>query len=141
MKSIVPVVAALALAFSPIGNAGAAAKDPHVRTAPTKAGGKAKTGSKTTARNGKAKPGKRLAIKSTRVIKAAPLAAAATIDYDGEHSNFLEWHAVREFIDEVAAQHGFDRLFHFRLQKKHQMDCPHHRQKHRQNFGKYLPLR
>lgn len=109
MKSIVPVVAALALAFSPIGNAGAAAKDPHVRTAPTKAGGKAKAGGKTTARNGKAKPGKRLAIKSTRVIKAAPLAAAATIDYDGEHSNFLEWHAVREFIDEVAAQHGFDR--------------------------------
>jgi len=94
MKSFVPLFAALALAFSPIGNAHAAAKDSKPKS--TKA-----------AKAAKAAKGKRVAIKSSRVVKAAP--AAAVIDYDGEHSNLLEWQAVREFIEEMVAQHGFDR--------------------------------
>src|SRR5690349_15998003 len=101
MKAIVPLFAALALAFAPIGHA-AAAKDPQARTA---------TSAKAKARKSKAaaKPGKRVSIKSTRVLKAAP--AAAVIDYDGEHHNFLEWQAVRGFIDEMASQHGFERAY------------------------------
>ncbi|RZA32699.1 MAG: lytic murein transglycosylase B, partial [Lysobacteraceae bacterium] len=46
-------------------------------------------------------------MRSTKVLKATP--AAAVIDYDGEHHNFLEWQGVREFIDEMANQHGFER--------------------------------
>lgn len=100
MKSIVTLFAALALAASPIGTAGAAAKEPQSRTATAKAKAKSKV------KPGKAKPGKRIAIKSSRVIKSAP---AAAIDYDGEHSNFLEWQAMREFIDEMVSRHGFER--------------------------------
>lgn len=98
MKSFVPLLAALAMAFSPTGDAAAAAKDPHARPAKSKVA---------KAKSSKTRPGKRVAIKSTRVIKAAP--SAALIDYDGEHSNFLEWQAVRDFIDEMVAQHGFER--------------------------------
>ncbi|MEW6759755.1 MAG: lytic murein transglycosylase B [Pseudomonadota bacterium] len=101
MKSFVPLLAALAMAFSPIGSAAAATKDAPAHSKTKASKGKA---GKTKA---KVKPGKRISIKSTRVIKAAP--AAAVIDYDGEHSNFLEWQAVREFIEEMVAQHGFDR--------------------------------
>jgi len=103
MKSIVPLFAALALACSPIGTAGASAKEPQTRSTQSKTAGKAKAKAK------KAKPGKRVAVASKRVIKAAP--AAALIDYDGEHSNFLEWQAVREFIDETATRHGFERSY------------------------------
>lgn len=106
MKSIVPLFAALALAFAPIGPAGAGAKDPQVRTA---ASGKAKAKAKGKKDKASGKAGKRVSIRSTRVLKAAP--AAAAIDYDGEHHNFLEWQAVREFIDEMSAQHGFDRAY------------------------------
>ena len=28
---------------------------------------------------------------------------------DAEHVNFLEWQPVREFVEEMVAQHGFDR--------------------------------
>ena len=105
MKSIVPLFAALALALAPAGQAGAAAKDARSSTT---ASAKAKA-KKATAKKATAKAGKRVSIKSTRVLKAAP--AAATIDYDGEHSNFLEWQAVRDFIDEMATQHGFERAW------------------------------
>ncbi|MCC2971974.1 lytic murein transglycosylase B [Massilia sp. IC2-476] len=98
MKAIVSLFAALALAAAPIGYAGAAAKDPHARST-TKAKAKAK----------KEKNGKRVSIKSTRVLKAAP--AAAVIDYDGEHHNFLEWQGVRSFIDEMVARQGFERSY------------------------------
>ncbi|MCD2518812.1 lytic murein transglycosylase B [Massilia sp. G4R7] len=105
MKSFVPLFAALAMAFSPVGNADAAAKDSKpTSTKSTKA---AKTAKAAKAKAGKARAGKKVAIKSSRVIKAAP--AAAVIDYDGEHSNFLEWQAVREFIEEMVARHGFER--------------------------------
>ncbi len=102
MKSFVPLLAALALAFSPFGSAAAGAKD-----VPTHSKTKAVKAKAAKAGKAKAKAGKRVAIKSTRVIKALP--AAAVIDYDGEHSNFLEWQAVREFIEEMVAQHGFER--------------------------------
>ena len=105
MKSIVPLFAALAIAFAPAGQAVASAKDPHVRIAQSKGATKAK-GKKAKAA---AKAGKRVSIKSTRVLKAAP--AAAVIDYDGEHHNFLEWQAVREFIEEMSSQHGFERSY------------------------------
>ncbi len=102
MKAIVPLFAALALALAPIGHAAASAKDPHARSA---ASAKAKAKKAKAA----AKSGKRVSIKSTRVLKAAP--SAAVIDYDGEHHNFLEWQAVRGFIDEMATQHGFERAY------------------------------
>ncbi|NNG24541.1 lytic murein transglycosylase B [Telluria aromaticivorans] len=108
MKSIVPLFAALALAFAPIGQADAGAKDPHARSVSAKAK-PGKTKAKATAKTKAAKSGKRVSIKSSRVIKTA--AAAAVIDYDGEHSNFLEWQAMREFIDEMVSQHGFDRAY------------------------------
>ncbi len=105
MKSIVPLFAALAIAFAPAGQALAAPKDPQTRSAAGKAAAKGKVKKAKAKAAGK---GKRVAIKSTRVLKAAP--AAAVIDYDGEHHNFLEWGAVREFIDEMSAQQGFDRV-------------------------------
>ncbi|MFC0250788.1 lytic murein transglycosylase B [Massilia consociata] len=109
MKSIVPLVAALALAFSPIGVAGAAAKDSHAPATQSTAKAKAGTKASTKAKPGKAKAGKPVSIKSSRVLKAAP--AAAVIDYDGEHSNFLEWQAMRDFIDEMVGKHGFERAW------------------------------
>jgi membrane-bound lytic murein transglycosylase B len=109
MKSIVPLFAALAIAFAPAGQAVAAAKDPHVTTsAKARAATKAKAkGKKSKKDQASGKAGKRVSIRSSRVLKAAP--AAAVIDYDGEHHNFLEWQAVRGFIDEMVAQQGFDR--------------------------------
>ncbi len=95
MKSFVSLFAALAMAFSAVGNADASAKESKARQTQSKA------------KAAKARSGKKVAIKSSRVIKAVP--AAAVIDYDGEHSNFLEWQAVREFIEEMVAQHGFER--------------------------------
>ncbi|CAN7511704.1 lytic murein transglycosylase B [Massilia sp. LjRoot122] len=106
MKSIVPLFAALAIAFAPAGQALAAAKDPHAASSPAKSKAKANKARKAKAAG---KAGKRVSIKSTRVLKAAP--AAAVIDYDGEHHNFLEWQAVRAFMDDVSAQHGFDRAW------------------------------
>jgi len=100
MKVIVPLFAALLLSLAPIGQAGAGAKQPHARTASAKAKAGAK-GKKPKA------AGKRVSLKSSRVLKSAP--AAAVIDYDGERHNFLEWQDVRSFIDEMSSQHGFDR--------------------------------
>lgn len=107
MKSIVPLFTALAIAFAPTGQAAVSAKDPQVRTASAKAKAKAKAKPKKAKAAGKA--GKRVSIRSSKVLKAVP--AAAAIDYDGEHHNFLEWQAVREFIDEMANQHGFERSY------------------------------
>ena len=108
MKSIVPLFAALAIAFAPSGQAHASAKDPQVQSKAAKA--KAAKAKAAAARSKKDKAaGKRVALRSSKVLKAAP--AAAAIDYDGEHHNFLEWNAVREFVDEMASQHGFERTY------------------------------
>jgi len=106
MKSIVPLFAALAIAFAPTGQAQAGAKDPQVQTKAAKAA-KAKA-AKAKSKKDKA-AGKRVSARSSKVLKAAP--AAAMIDYDGEHHNFLEWQAVREFMDEMATRHGFERAY------------------------------
>lgn len=108
MKSIVPLFAALAIAFAPSGQAAASAKDAH---APSVSKAKATKAAKAKSKKDKAssKPGKRVSLRSTKVIKAAP--AAAAIDYDGEHHNFLEWQEVRVFMDEMSTQHGFDRAY------------------------------
>jgi membrane-bound lytic murein transglycosylase B len=100
MKSILPLFAALALAFAAPGEASAFAKESHARSS-AQAKPKAKARSaKAAKKNAARKAGK-------RVLRAA--AAAAVIDYDGEHINFLEWQPVRDFIDEMVAQQGFER--------------------------------
>ena len=100
MKSLVPLFAALALAFAAPGDASAFAKESHARSAQSKAKAKSAKAAKGTKKAVVRKAGK-------RVLPAA--AAAAVIDYDGEHINFLEWQPVREFIDEMSAQNGFER--------------------------------
>ena len=110
MKAIVPLFAALAIAFAPAGQAQAGAKDAQVQTQAAKAKAAKAKAARAKARNKKDKAGgKRVSLRSSKVLKAAP--AAAVIDYDGEHHNFLEWQAVREFMDEMAAQHGFERAY------------------------------
>ena len=112
MKPFVPLLAALALAFAAHGDAQAFAKEahaPHARSAPAKAKSTKST------KAAKAKPAKgkkalrsgKTAAKAARVLPAA--AAAAVIDYDGEHLNFLEWQPVQAFIGELVAQRGFER--------------------------------
>ena len=81
MKSIVPLFAALAITFAPTGQAQAAAKDPHVQTAAAKAKAAKAKAAKAKSKKDKA-AGKRLALRSSKVLKAAP--AAAVIDYDSE---------------------------------------------------------
>jgi membrane-bound lytic murein transglycosylase B len=54
-------------------------------------------------------PAKTKASRAKAVKKAAPAAPRRTIDYDGEQINFGEWQAVRDFEDEMASKHGFDR--------------------------------
>lgn len=105
MKSIVPLFAALAIALAPAGLAQAGAKDPQAQTKTAKA-----KAAKTNAKSKKDKAaGKRVSLRSSKVLKAAP--AAAAIDVAGERHNFLEWQAVREFVDEMASQHGFERAY------------------------------
>lgn len=100
MKSLLPLFAALALAFAVPGEASAFAKESHARSAQAKAKAKAKS----------AKPAKKTGARKTAAKRVLPAAAAAAvIDYDGEHLNFLEWQSVREFIDELVAKQGFER--------------------------------
>ena len=111
MKPFVPLFAALALAFAAQGEAQAFAKESTTQSRAHAVHAKAKSkAAKTSAKSAKAKPasGKKAAVKpKARVLPAA--AAAAVIDYDGEHMNFLEWQSVRTFIDEMVAQRGFQR--------------------------------
>jgi len=108
MKPFVPLFAALALAFAAQSDAQAFAKESTTQSRAHAAHAKAK--SKAAAR-AKAKPakGKKAVVnaKPARTLPAA--AAAAVIDYDGEHMNFLEWQPVQAFIDEMVAQRGFQR--------------------------------
>lgn len=95
MKSLVSLFAALALAASAHGDALAAT------TTSTKAKAAAKA---------KQLKAKRAAGAAATAAAAAAAAAATTASAsDAEHVNFLEWQPVREFVEEMVAQHGFDR--------------------------------
>jgi membrane-bound lytic murein transglycosylase B len=110
MKLIVTLFAALALAASAHGDALAApASDSKAGStqAKTKA---AKARAATKAKSANATSSKA----RSKAAKAAPMAAAgaavaSVVDTDNEHVNFLEWQPVREFIDGMVAQHGFER--------------------------------
>jgi len=106
MKQTVPLYSALiaalvfAAAFHP--DAGAAA----ARHAPAKA-------KAVNARAAKAKAPAKPAPKARKALApaaaVAAVTAASTIDYAGEQVNFSEWQAMRDFIDEMVAKHGFER--------------------------------
>ena len=105
MKQYVPLFAALvfAAAIQPDANAAAAAAAKH---APAKAKiAKAKPAKAKAKAPSKAAPKARKALAPA----AAVAAAVSTIDYAGEQVNFSEWQAMRDFIDEMVAKHGFDR--------------------------------
>lgn len=95
----VPLFAALALAAAAHGDAFAATKD-------TPRSSKANAVAKAKPVKGKRAPAR--AAKAAAVAGAAGAAATAT-PIDGEHVNFLEWMPVREFVNEMATQHGFER--------------------------------
>jgi len=115
MKLFVPVLAALLLAAAPISQVNAADSSHVAKTRPAKAAKPAKASRTAKAsKTAKAAKGKAAKASARPVVKAlAPAVAAAvvakTIDYDGEQVNFAEWQAVRDFADEMAAKHGFDR--------------------------------
>ncbi len=101
MKSLVTLFAALAIAASAHGDALAAPADAQARTTQAKAKAAAK------ARQAKAKA--KVRAKKIVPVAAAGAAIAAVVDTDNEHVNFLQWQPVRDFIDEMVAQHGFER--------------------------------
>lgn len=82
MKSLVPLFVALALAASAHGDALAQTDTAQARAA------KARAAQKTA---------------------ATALPAAATVAIAGEPVNFLEWQPVRDFIDEMVNDRGFER--------------------------------
>lgn len=92
MKSVF-LFAALALAAAAHGDALASPKDhPQRSKSPSSAKAKAKT------------------AKAARIVPVAAAAtAAAAAAADEEHVNFLEWMPVREFVNEMVIQRGFDR--------------------------------
>ncbi|MCA1858111.1 lytic murein transglycosylase B [Massilia oculi] len=102
MKAILPLFAALALALAPAGQA-AAAKETPARSVASKASKPAKA-AKAKSAGKKTKASRKRAATSGKAVQAA-----TRIDYDGEHHNFLEWEAVRTFIDEMGTRHGFER--------------------------------
>ena len=97
---LVSLFAALALAAAAHGDAFAATKDTQPRSAKAKAAAKAKPV--------KAKAAPKRVVKAA-AAGAAVAGAASAIDVDGEHVNFMEWLPVREFVNEMVLQHGFDR--------------------------------
>jgi len=106
MKSIVTLFVALAFAASAPGDALAApsSSDTQARSAQAKAKARA-------AANAKAAKVRRAGAKAAKIVPvaAASALAASVVDADNEHVNFLEWQPVRSFIDEMVAQHGFDK--------------------------------
>lgn len=96
MKSIVPLLLALAFGAGQASTAFAASSTHHAKTA--KAAKSAKP---------KSKAGK--AAKVGAAAAATAVAARPSIDFNGEAANFSEWQAVRDFEDEMVATHGFDR--------------------------------
>jgi len=104
MKSLVPLLLALAFGAGQASSALAASS-----THPAKAASKSTAKSAKAAKAGKQAKSKGKAGKATAAAAVAAVAARPTIDYDGEAANFSEWQAVRDFEDEMVASHGFDR--------------------------------
>jgi len=103
MKSLVPLLLALAFGAGQASTAFAASSTHPAKTAKT---------AKAAAKSGKQAKPKSKAGKAAKVAAAAAAAAVAArpgIDFDGEAANFSEWQAVRDFEDEMVASHGFDR--------------------------------
>jgi len=112
MKLIVTLFAALALAASAHGDALAApSSDTQARSAQAKAkAAKAKAAAKAKSTKATSSKARSTAARAAPVVAAGAAAAAASVvDTDNEHVNFLEWQPVREFIDGMVAQHGFER--------------------------------
>lgn len=110
MKLIVTLFAALALAASAPGDALAApSSDSQARSAQAKTkAAKAKAAAKAKSTKAKSSKVRSTAAKAAPVV-AASAAVASVVDSDNEHVNFLEWQPVRDFIDGMVAQHGFER--------------------------------
>jgi len=110
MKLIVTLFAALALAASAHGDALAApSSDSQARSAQAKTkAAKAKAAAKAKSTKAKSSKARSTAAKAAPVV-AAGAAAASVVDTDNEHVNFLEWQPVRDFIDGMVTQHGFER--------------------------------
>jgi len=106
MKSLVPLLLALAFAAGLAPNAFAATPTHPAAGKNAKAGKHAQA--RTTAK-GKGKAGKTAKAGAAAAAASAAAAARPKIDYDGEAVDFSEWQAVREFQDELVAKYGFDR--------------------------------
>jgi membrane-bound lytic murein transglycosylase B len=96
MKSLVPLLLACAIGAGHASHAVAASSVHHAGAKSAKAAKAVTT----------AKAGKKA---KARLVKAAPVPARPTIDYDGEQVNFGEWQAVRDFEDEMVSRNGFER--------------------------------
>ena len=109
MKSLVPLLLALAFGAGQASNAFAATSTSthHAAGKNAKAGKHAKSTAKTTAKGKSGKAAK--AGAAAAAATAAAVAARPRIDYDGEAVDLSQWQAVREFQDEMVAKHGFDR--------------------------------
>jgi membrane-bound lytic murein transglycosylase B len=110
MKLIVTLFAALALAASAHGDALAApSSDSQARSAQAKTKAtKARAAAKAKSTKAKSSKARSKAAKAAPVV-AASAAAAGVVDTDNEHVNFMEWQPVRDFIDGMVTQHGFER--------------------------------
>lgn len=111
MKQYVPLFAALVFAAAIHSDASAAAKQAPAKAKAVNAkAAKTRTVSKAEAK-AKVKAKSTPAARTRKVLAAAATtaAAASAIDYAGEQVNFSEWQAMRDFIDEMVAKHGFDR--------------------------------
>jgi len=103
MKQYVPLFAALVFAAAIHPDAHAAAKHAPAKAKIVKAkAAKAKA-------KAPSKPAPKAKKALAPVAAVAAVAAASSIDYAGEQVNFSEWQAMRDFIDEMVAKHGFER--------------------------------
>ena len=102
MKSLVPLLFALAFGAGQASTAFAASSTHPAKTTKAKAAAKSGKQAKPKSKTGKA-------AKVSAAAAAAAVAARPGIDFDGEAANFSEWQAVRDFEDEMVASHGFDR--------------------------------
>jgi membrane-bound lytic murein transglycosylase B len=100
MKSLVPLMLALACAGQAAPALAATAHHAaHAKSAVAKAG-KGKSAAKAAS-----KSAARAKAEKARLAAAAP--TRPPIDYEGEDIHFGEWQAVREFEDDMVARHGF----------------------------------
>ncbi len=107
MKRLPPLIAS-AFLCTPL----LAAITPAIAGAATSAP-QAGTADKATKKHALAQPGKakQPALRKTALKAGAskPATAAKAVGTDAEFTNFTQWRAVGEFIDEMSEQHGFDR--------------------------------